>query len=307
MNIITGPRDLGTERWLNEVNKVCGQFQAEVNSVNYSCTVGNPSTQNLSAAIISYDEVRFFRRKNDALNGHDERCFFLISQLTGTSQMAQGEQSAHLKPGDLILIDSNEHCSFKPVEPSSQLSFCVSEESVIRSLRSHNINTGQTLSSQQPLVKMASRWMTDIYGLESNISSLEVSAVLDGLIAMLAPALLKRAEPKYEKNDQFLHVVEFIEQNIRHPYLSPEYISEKMSMSPRSLYRLFSKKNVLVARYIKERRLSRCADAIRQAKNDDKIYLIGYDFGFTDPSYFSVIFKKYFGLSPSDYRRKYVI
>lgn len=42
-------------------------------------------------------------------------------------------------------------------------------------------------------------------------------------------------------------------------------------MSVRSLYRMFADKGLVVAQYIRNRRLDFCADAIRHAADDEKL------------------------------------
>ncbi len=57
-------------------------------------------------------------------------------------------------------------------------------------------------------------------------------------------------------------------------------------MSVRSLYRMFADKGLVVAQYIRNRRLDFCADAIRHAADDEKLAGIGFHWGFSDQSHF---------------------
>ena len=46
--------------------------------------------------------------------------------------------------------------------------------------------------------------------------------------------------------------------------------------------------------------------AIELIKNSNqKYYLIAEQVGFKEPQYFSIVFKKYTGMSPSDYKQLY--
>ncbi len=60
-------------------------------------------------------------------------------------------------------------------------------------------------------------------------------------------------------------------------------------MSVRSLCRMFADKGLVVAQYIRNRRLDFCADAIRHAADDEKLAGIGFHWGFSD----QVIFQRY--------------
>ncbi|WP_250693109.1 helix-turn-helix domain-containing protein, partial [Escherichia coli] len=62
---------------------------------------------------------------------------------------------------------------------------------------------------------------------------------------------------------------------------------------------------LVVAQYIRNRRLDFCADAIRHAADDEKLAGIGFHWGFSDQSHFSTVFKQRFGMTPGEYRRKF--
>lgn len=69
-------------------------------------------------------------------------------------------------------------------------------------------------------------------------------------------------------------------------------------MSVRSLYRLFADQGLVVAQYIKNRRLDLCARALQNVHDDEKLAGIGYRWGFSDHSHFSTAFKQRFGVTP---------
>ncbi|EGI2387222.1 TPA: helix-turn-helix domain-containing protein [Escherichia coli] len=82
-------------------------------------------------------------------------------------------------------------------------------------------------------------------------------------------------------------------------------VAGETGMSVRSLYRMFADKGLVVAQYIRNRRLDFCADAIRHAADDEKLAGIGFHWGFSDQSHFSTVFKQRFGMTPGEYRRKF--
>lgn len=79
----------------------------------------------------------------------------------------------------------------------------------------------------------------------------------------------------------------------------------RVGVSLRSLYRLFARQGLVVAQYIRNRRLDLCAQALRSAAEQEKLAGVGLDWGFADHSHFSTAFKQRFGMSPSEYRRQY--
>ena len=89
-----------------------------------------------------------------------------------------------------------------------------------------------------------------------------------------------------------------------------EHLSEDISMadlaknaylSPNYLGKIFMEKvGMSISEYINMRRIERACELIRQG--NAKIYEIAEMVGIRDPNYFSALFKKIQGLSPSEYK-----
>jgi hypothetical protein len=67
-----------------------------------------------------------------------------------------------------------------------------------------------------------------------------------------------RAQPS-RRDKQFQKIMALIDESIQSEHLRPEWLASETGMSVRSLYRLFAEKGLVVAQYIKNRRLDLCA------------------------------------------------
>ena len=95
-------------------------------------------------------------------------------------------------------------------------------------------------------------------------------------------------------------VTKYIEENIASE-LSLEQIANYMHISPSHLSRTFKKSaNISLTDYINQVRISKAKELLRGT--DIYIYAISEMVGYHDATYFSSIFKKMTGLSPSEYR-----
>lgn len=94
---------------------------------------------------------------------------------------------------------------------------------------------------------------------------------------------------------------------VKEQYDDPELTIEKMSqalfLSPAYFSSLFKKETgqSFIA-YLTEERLQQARYLIETT--NDKSYLIAEKVGYSEPNYFSYVFKKHFGLSPSKYRNQ---
>jgi AraC family transcriptional activator of tynA and feaB len=160
------------------------------------------------------------------------------------------------------------------------------------------------LSRTLPTVQLSHRLLMESMS-NADLSDRESEAALEAMVCLLRPAFQQREIIQPRKERQFQHVVALIDDHIQSESLRPEWIAAESGMSVRSLYRMFAEKGLVVAQYIKNRRLDLCAQVLRAAGDDEKLAGIGYSWGFTDHSHFSTAFKQRFGVSPGEYRKRY--
>lgn len=82
-----------------------------------------------------------------------------------------------------------------------------------------------------------------------------------------------------------------------------EMVAREMGVSLRKLQRITkTEMNCTPTRFIYLVKLNQAANYL--ANNEGNVSETAYEFGFTDPSYFSKLFKNHFGISPVEYRSK---
>lgn len=98
-------------------------------------------------------------------------------------------------------------------------------------------------------------------------------------------------------------ITDYVEKNYFRKELSLNSISKEVYISPAYISTLFKKsKGINLSEYIINVRLEK---AVSLLKNTDlKSYEIAEKIGYTSAQYFSVLFKKYFGCSPTEYKNK---
>jgi AraC-like DNA-binding protein len=97
----------------------------------------------------------------------------------------------------------------------------------------------------------------------------------------------------------------WIEQHLADPDLSLEKIAKSNGVSLRHLHYLFRLTEVSVSEWILDRRLLRCYDAlVRPDMRSLSVTEVAYQFGFRSSSHFSTVFRRKFGHSPSELRKR---
>ena len=96
---------------------------------------------------------------------------------------------------------------------------------------------------------------------------------------------------------------QYIEINIRHPQLSSALVAKHHHISERYQRMLFASTGTTVSRYILDKRLALCREALEnKSLKDYSITQIAFSYGFNDAAHFSRKFKERYGISPKEYR-----
>ncbi len=108
-----------------------------------------------------------------------------------------------------------------------------------------------------------------------------------------------------QRTDSAWKIVEqarqLIEENYADSDLSVEMVCDRLHLSPAYFSTLFKRETGMsFTACVTARRMEQAAALLRDT--DEKTYLIAEKTGYLDPNYFSYVFKRHFGLTPSKYR-----
>ena len=119
-----------------------------------------------------------------------------------------------------------------------------------------------------------------------------------------SPKIKAREITLNSSDEHFLErVIKIVEDNMSNINLDIAFLEEELKMSNMQMYRkLKSLTNLSGNEFIKNVRLKKAVQLLESENYN--VSEIAYKVGFNDPSYFSRIFKKQYGKSPSDYVEK---
>lgn len=291
------------DEWLQRINQVCGRFCAQTLGTGFSGAVQEYRAGAIKLSFVDVAETRLYRTGRE-VEHCDDRHFYAAFQLQGSAAMEQDGRRVILNPGDITLIDATLPCDFTFGEQSRQLSLILPRHMVEQSLRFSSIRYAQLIDGRSPIAVLTNRLVLEA-ARQDGLSLHESEATLDAIISLLRP-VIGGCEVDLDVHERlFRKSITFIDEHIRSEELCPELLAHEVGVSVRGLYRMFSKKGLVVAQYIKNRRLDFCAEYLRHAGAGEKLSALGYSWGFSDSSYFSTAFKLRFGVSPGEYRKRY--
>ncbi|MCI2400941.1 helix-turn-helix domain-containing protein [Aliiroseovarius subalbicans] len=115
--------------------------------------------------------------------------------------------------------------------------------------------------------------------------------ILDSSSSTIRAAHLQRAE-------------QFIRDNLMNPNLSSKLVAESCGISLRYLQRLFAESDHSIVGYIRDKRLTRCEEALKMANDTSTVANIAYKWGFYDQAQFCKHYRNRFGCTPTETRKK---
>lgn len=290
------------QAWLAKINQVCGHFAARPLDGDFHGEIDTSYAGSLKLSTVTTRNVNLFRTRQEIRSGNDA-WFYTVFQLAGQANIEQDDRQVRLETGDMTLIDASRPCSILWQQTSRQVSLLLPRQLLESQLRGSGISVATHLDKSLPMVQLSQRLLHESMS-SPQLSASESEAALDAMVCLLRPMLHQQEVVPSRREKQFQKIMVLIDDAIQEEHLRPEWLADETGMSVRSLYRLFADKGLVVAQYIKNRRLDLCAKALQSAPDDEKLAGIGYRWGFSDHSHFSTAFKQRFGISPGEYRKR---
>lgn len=303
MNSSIAQRRDGFDQWIHQVNRICGAFSAQTLGDEFSGHIREYQSGALKLSFVDACQARLYRTPKEVAASEGGK-YFAVFQLDGSACMAQGDNRVSLCAGDITLIDASQPSDFTYHENSRQLSLILPHRLIEQSLRYTPVKCGHLIGAKSPIATL-SHHLILAAARQTNLSQQESEATLDAVISLLRPAISQSEGVDDVHERIFRKTLGYIDEHIRSEDLCPELLAREVGVSMRGLYRMFARKGLVVARYIKNRRLDLCAESLRQSRTEQKLSALGYSWGFSDSSYFSTAFKSRFGISPGEYRKQY--
>ena len=113
---------------------------------------------------------------------------------------------------------------------------------------------------------------------------------------------LRDLESKKQQRDLLIQAIGFIDEHYPDESISLDRVARKVNISPNYFSAMFSQEvGQTFVEYLTNKRIGEAKRMLRQT--DKRSSEIAFAVGYKDPHYFSFVFKKVSGCTPSEYRR----
>ncbi len=296
--------------WREEATKafVRHEFRS-ARGASFEGTIRTVLLPGLGVSAIECDQCEVGRRASDILS-HDADEVFLCLQLTGRSVWDQDGQQAINEAGGFVLIDPGRpYTTLYPTRTKS-ITFTIPREALKSRLGNLAAVTARTVDAQSPLAKLASGYLALLPERGNELDDITGSTVANHALDLVALTLSMAfngsgAALSSPRALASLRLKQVIEARLGDPELKPAAVAAEAGISLRYANALLSPEGTSLERYIIARRLERCRRTLEDPMQMHRmISEIAYSWGFSDLSHFARRFKKQFGCTPSEIRRK---
>jgi len=291
--------------WREAIFSHCGEFQLEFDREATSASLQVRRIGSLPCVRLNQSLRRVFRTDAAAMRAQADDGFVLL-QLAGHAQLTQFDQRASLSPGDVTMIDAGAPFEINLNERNAQICVHVPKDRLASQVAGWE---GRFASKLPPSTSyLLHSLVSSAFGPADCFSKEQGEILANAFLSLLATGWNSctgdEAAPFEAASEIVQKVKSYIIAHLADEALSPRMIASATAVSERHLHRLFNAEGQSVSHWIRQCRLERCANDLRNPSlRARSITDIAFGWGFNDSAHFSRLFRKEFAMAPRDYRR----
>jgi AraC family transcriptional activator of tynA and feaB len=282
---------------------ICAAFLALTPESDLRGTFAGTVTQwplgGLSLARIESQRQRVRRTESDIARAPQDG-YYANLQVSGVSEMRQGDRATVLRPGDLAVVDTGRPFSFGFGEDFRQLSFFVPGP-LLRAQLAGPVPTATRIGTTAGVGAAVRHLLQSLPAAGPSVAA-RLAVHAGGLLAV---ALAEPPHPAAVTRSPRTHAraVADIEEHLADDDLSPAATARRLGLSVRSLHGLFAGRELSYAATVRRLRLAQAyRDLSDPARSRLRVADIAADAGFADVTSFHRAFRRAYGRTPAEVR-----
>jgi AraC family transcriptional regulator, positive regulator of tynA and feaB len=298
------------EFWRSQVGSLLTHLECKaVPSEKFQGTIKANMTSATSLLVLRAS-AHSIARATPRLAQKGEEHVFVCVQREGTAVVEQDGRQAILRPGDMTLLDTSQAFSAEFPDELEQLVFQAPRRLVRQHVGALERLTATVVSEEGPLGVITGQFLRSFAQQVDKLRPSVARRLSDQALDMVAMAFMSPLEETESRSSLTRSALAyrgraFIEANLRSPHLSPADVAEHLGISKRYLNTVFSGDGLSVERFIRDRRLQKCAhDLADMGQSIRPIGDIAFAWGFNNLAHFSQSFRGVFGQAPREYRKQ---
>jgi AraC-like DNA-binding protein len=280
------------------------------NGDDFAATLSLLDLGTVQVSTLTYPPLRAIRTAK-LIRRSDPGLYLVSLTLGGKVRFDHAGHETFVDTGELILIDASLPGDVVNDVPLEQMVIQIPKASFPLRPRVVERALARPMPARRGVGSLVTSFMKQLMVSADEYAASDgarLTALVVDLVACLITSQLDEPAMAGDSRQRLLErrVLNFIEQRLGDPTLTPAVIAAAHQISVRYLHLLFHDQGLTVAGWIRRRRLDHCCrDLVDPSLDSRPVHAIGARWGFTDAASFSRVFRRAYGLPPGDYRSQH--
>ena len=263
----------------------------------------------LTMTDVLLSEQRISRRQRHIAK-LDKDCYYVEFVQQGKINVLQAGQTLNSSPQVGAIFSAAEAYDLECIGKVRSLYLEIPRKDFSLRFSESRIPVAMTIATGRGLGRIAAEFCSTLASEASSVDEAARSRLGDELMDVLALALDMGDKDQFSEDAtaqkaRLRSVKAWIEEHLTDPGLSLDKIARNNGISLRHLHYLFRITDMSVSEWILDRRLQRSYDMLTRLEQSVlSVTEVAYQLGFSSSSHFSTVFRRKFGHSPSELRRR---
>lgn len=253
---------------------------------------------------------RVCRNHRHVASSRDEVFFIVMPEQGGAIMRFRGGEEFLVDTGSFCVVDANQPFNVRYREDYCVLNLKIPAAFLRLRLGNPEDYCGRSFGTRTGSSRILVQLAKHIFEQGQCVGAHEAWGLCDSLAGLVTTALLSSLSPLggSKPSVRWNHLRRarlYIESCLADPNLTAAGVAHEIGVSQRYLTRIFEPTGYDVRAWIRERRLQRCMEALKDpALARKSVSHIAFDWGFSDASHFSRAFRHRFGITARQIRRE---
>lgn len=290
--------------WFNILHDNYFRLDVKVGSGFRSGLIERTDIGAIRACTLQCDPMLTVRRASAApLDGRE---FYVVEMpRLAPVEITQRGRTSLVQPGEFAIVNGAEGYTFATAKPNDVRTLRIPCKSLRQRLPALDDRVATTFAGSQPAVALfldfAASWRRHATSLPAELGARMEQHLLDLLVMALMGADGADGESSVRSGHR-QRALRTIEQQFADPALEPADIARALGLSERYLQKIFAERDETVSGVIRSRRIREAQRLLaNRAQQRLSVTQIAFAVGFSDPAYFSRVFRHATGVSPVQY------
>lgn len=296
------------EAWLAKARQICGECKFLFpKRFSFHGSIERRKIADLEMTLFSSSPISFTKYPLAGLSSESRACI-VISQLAGSRRYCQEDRVAFLRKGDTTLIDSGRPWSSDCPGDCARLYLRLPRHLMESRLRLSELPFARRFSGESGLGAILFRLSTSLFNEAERLTPEEAAAAIESYLHILAACTSEGkcvGTGMSRLSELTTRITHYIDAHLTETTLNPFEIAVAMDISVRHVHRVFARKGLTVADWIRTERLRHSRKDLCDPRMRSKsITEIAFFWGFNDSAHFSRAFKTQYGICPRTFRSR---